>query len=119
MGETSRWRVTSLPNQPQGLFPEHVLGLVAEGDLYQQGQYMVAPLYAGGTFRIVQQNVLIGSVISNEFCTTRAGNQTSCNAGQSAEVVFVNTGANKPRALRMADRVAGRYAFLILSYERR
>lgn len=108
-----------LPSQSQGLFPEHVLGLVVERDLYQQGRYMAAPLYAGGTFRIVKQNVLIGSVMSGEFCTTSAGNQTSCNAGQSAEVVFVNTGANKPYALRLADRVAGRYAFLILSYERR
>lgn len=110
---------TLLPNQPQGLFPEHVLGLVVEKDLYQKGRYMAAPVYAGGTFRIVKQNVLMGSVMSNEFCTTSAGNQTSCAAGQSAEVIFVNTGANKPRILRLVDRVAGRYAFLILSYERR
>jgi hypothetical protein len=61
----------------------------------------------------------VGSVVSNEFCTTSAGNQTSCNAGQSAEVVFVNTGANRPRSLQLLDRTAGRYAFLVLSYERR
>ncbi len=109
---------TLLPNPTQGLFPQHVLGLVAEGDVYQRGQYVTAPIYAGGTFRIVRQNVLVGSAISNEFCTTSAGNR-SCNAGQSAEVVFVNTGANKPKALKFADRVAGRYAFLVLSYERR
>jgi hypothetical protein len=110
---------TLLPNPTQGLFPQHVLGLVAEKDVYQRGQYVTAPVYAGGTFRIVKQNVLVGSVVSNEFCTTSAGNQTSCNAGQSAEVVFVNTGANKPKALKFADQVAGRYAFLVLSYERR
>jgi hypothetical protein len=108
-----------LPNTNQGLFPEHVLGLVAEKNVYQRGQYVTAPIYAGGTFRIVKQNVLVGSVVSNEFCTTSAGNQTNCAAGQSAEVVFVNTGANKPRPLQLLDRTAGRYAFLVLSYERR
>jgi hypothetical protein len=108
-----------LPNPTQGLFPEHVLGLVAEKDVYQRGRYVMAPVYAGGTFRIVQQNVLVGSVVSNEFCTTSAGNQTSCAAGQSAEVVYVNTGANRPRPLQLLDRTAGRYAFLVLSYERR
>jgi hypothetical protein len=108
-----------LPNTNQGLFPEHVLGLVAERNMYQRGRYVMAPVYAGGTFRIVKQNVLVGSVVSNEFCTTSAGNQTNCAAGQSAEVVFVNTGANKPRPLQLLDRTAGRYAFLVLSYERR
>jgi hypothetical protein len=108
-----------LPNTNQGLFPEHVLGLVAEKNVYQRGQYVTAPVYAGGTFRIVRQNVLVGSVVSNEFCTTSAGNQTNCAAGQSAEVVFVNTGANRPRPLQLLDRTAGRYAFLVLSYERR
>lgn len=108
-----------LPNPTQGLFPEHVLGLVAQNDIYQNGRYVTAPVYAGGTFRIVKQNVLVGSVVSNEFCTTSAGNDTRCAAGQSAEVVFVNTGANKPRPLQLLDRTAGRYAFLVLSYERR
>jgi hypothetical protein len=110
---------TLLPNPTQGLFPQHVLGLVAEKDVYQRGRYVMAPVYAGGTFRIVKQNVLVGSVVSNEFCTTSAGNDTRCAAGQSAEVVFVNTGANKPRPLQLLDRTAGRYAFLVLSYERR
>jgi hypothetical protein len=110
---------TLLPNPTQGLFPQHVLGLVAEKDVYQRGQYVTAPIYAGGTFRIVKQNVLVGSVVSNEFCTTSAGNQTNCAAGQSAEVVYVNTGANRPRPLQLLDRTAGRYAFLVLSYERR
>mgnify|MGYP000010261773 CR=1 FL=1 len=108
-----------LPAPNQGLFPEHVLGLIAERNIYQRGRYVMAPVYAGGTFRIVKQNVLVGSVVSNEFCTTSAGNQTSCAAGQSAEVVFVNTGANRPRPLQLLDRTAGRYAFLVLSYERR
>jgi hypothetical protein len=110
---------TLLPNPTQGLFPQHVLGLVAEKDVYQRGRYVTAPVYAGGTFRIVRQNVLVGSVVSNEFCTTSAGNQTNCAAGQSAEVVYVNTGANRPRPLQLLDRTAGRYAFLVLSYERR
>ncbi len=102
---------------PGGTFPQHVLGLVAEGNVYQRGSHVTAPIYAGGTFRIVRQNVLVGSVISNEFCTTSAGNQTGCAAGQSAEVVYVPT--QRPQALRAVDQSVGRFAFIVLSYERR
>lgn len=107
-----------LPDIALGTFPEHVLGLVAEGDLYQKGPYMTAPVYAGGTFRIVRKNVLLGSVITNQFCTTSAGG-TNCNAGQSAEVVFVSTAGNRPEALEAIDQLAGRFTFQVLSYERR
>lgn len=107
-----------LPDTALGTFPEHVLGLVAEGDLYQKGPYMTAPVYAGGTFRIVRKNVLLGSVITNQFCTTSAGG-TNCNAGQSAEVVFVSTAGNRPEALEVIDQLAGRFTFQVLSYERR
>lgn len=48
-------------------FPNHVLAVIAEGDTYQRGQYVMAPVYSGGTFRIVKDNVLLGSVISNMF----------------------------------------------------
>jgi hypothetical protein len=34
-----------LPKTDQGLFPEHVLALVAEKDVYQRGQYVTAPIY--------------------------------------------------------------------------
>ncbi|WP_216639812.1 pilus assembly PilX family protein [Thermus scotoductus] len=48
---------TLLPNPTQGLFPQHVLGLVAEKDIYQRGQYVMAPVYAGGTFGRVRNYV--------------------------------------------------------------
>jgi hypothetical protein len=57
-----------LPDATFGPFPSHALGLVVEGDLYQSGQYMMAPVYAGGTFRVVKDSVLFGSVIPS--CAT-------------------------------------------------
>ncbi len=110
---------TFLPDTSLGRFPEQVLGLVVEKDAYQKGSYVTAPIYAGGTFRIVRQNTLVGSLITNQFCTTSAGDQMSCNAGQSAEIVFVNTAGNRPQALRTIDQLAGRFTFQVLSYERR
>ncbi|MGQ9754290.1 MAG: PilX N-terminal domain-containing pilus assembly protein [Thermaceae bacterium] len=108
-----------LPDPTQGRFPRHVLGLVAEGSVYQRGPYVAAPLYAGKTFRIVKDNALLGSVITNEFCTTSAGNTTACNAGQKAQVIHVNTAGNRPQALGLVDQLAGRFTFQVLSYERR
>jgi len=99
-------------------FPNHVLAVIAEGDTYQRGQYVMAPVYSGGTFRIVKDNVLLGSVISNMFCTTSAGNQASCNAGQKSEVVYINTAGNVPAALRPIQ-YRGPATFKLLSYERR
>ncbi|MFZ5991671.1 MAG: pilus assembly PilX family protein [Deinococcota bacterium] len=99
-------------------FPNHVLAVIAEGDTYQRGQYVMAPVYSGGTFRIVKDNVLLGSVISNMFCTTSAGNQASCNAGQKSEVVYINTAENVPAALRPIQ-YRGPATFKLLSYERR
>jgi len=107
-----------LPKTSDGFFPQHVLGLVVEGDVYQRGQYVMAPLYSGGTFRIVKDNVLFGSVVANMFCTTSAGNQSSCAAGQKSEVVYINTGANKPSIMRQVER-STIPVFKILSYERR
>lgn len=99
-------------------FPNHVLAVVAEGDTYQRGQYVMAPVYSGGTFRIVKDNVLFGSVISNLFCTTSAGNTGSCSAGQKSEVVYINTAENVPVALRPIQ-YRGPATFKLLSYERR
>jgi hypothetical protein len=99
-------------------FPDHVLGLVAEGDVYQRGDYIMSPLYSGGTFRIVKDSVLFGSVVTNMFCTTSAGSQDSCNAGQKAEVVYVNTGNNKPSIMKQIEK-SGIPTFKVLSYERR
>lgn len=107
-----------LPNAAHGLFPNHTLGLVAEGDVYQSGQYVMAPVYAGNTFRIEKDNVLFGSVISNQFCTTSAGSRTDCNAGQKAEVVYVRIPQENRPVLLPAIK-GGTPVFQILSYERR
>ncbi|VCU52701.1 hypothetical protein TTHN1_00454 [Thermus thermophilus] len=107
-----------LPDATFGSFPGHVLGLVVEKDLYQRGQYVMAPVYAGGTFRVVKDNVLFGSVIANQFCTTSAGNQTSCNAGQKAEVVYIRI-PKENRPVLLPSLRGGKPVFQVLSYERR
>ena len=124
-----------LPDATFGLFPNHALGLLAEGDIYQGGQYVMAPLYAGGTFRVVKDNVLFGSVIANEFCTTSAGGQNTgnqggnknnkneekedqCNAGQKAEVVYIRI-PKENRPVLLPGLKGGKPVFQVLSYERR
>lgn len=107
-----------LPQTAHGLFPSHTLGLIAEGNIYQRGQYVMAPVYAGGTFRVVKDKVLFGSVISNEFCTTSAGDKTDCNAGQKAEVVYVRIPQENRPVLLPAVK-GGNPVFQVLSYERR
>lgn len=107
-----------LPDASFGSFPGHALGLVVEKNLYQRGQYVMAPLYAGGTFRVVKDKVLFGSVIANEFCTTSAGNRTSCNAGQKAEVVYIRI-PKENRPVLLPDLKGGKPVFQVLSYERR
>lgn len=107
-----------LPDATFGSFPGHALGLVVENDLYQRGQYVMAPVYAGGTFRVVRDNVLFGSVIANQFCTTSAGNQTSCNAGQKAEVVYIRI-PKENRPVLLPSLRGGKPVFQVLSYERR
>ncbi|MFM9419862.1 pilus assembly PilX N-terminal domain-containing protein [Thermus scotoductus] len=107
-----------LPDASFGSFPGHALGFVVEKDLYQRGQYVMAPVYAGGTFRVVKDNVLFGSVIANEFCTTSAGNRTSCNAGQKAEVVYIRI-PKENRPVLLPDLKGGKPVFQVLSYERR
>ncbi|MFO7589349.1 MAG: pilus assembly PilX N-terminal domain-containing protein [Acidimicrobiia bacterium] len=110
-------------------YPDHVLAFIAENDIFQGGDFVMAPMYAGGTYRIVSDNTLIGSVVSNYFCTTGAGGATNkekkanseasadkCNAGQNAEVVYVNTGNNKPDIMRYLD-FAGFPVFQVLSTE--
>ncbi|WP_024119435.1 pilus assembly PilX N-terminal domain-containing protein [Thermus thermophilus] len=107
-----------LPDATFGLFPNHALGFVAEGDIYQRSQHVMAPVYAGGTFRVVKGNVFFGSVISNQFCTTSAGNQMSCNASQKAEVVYIRIPKENRPALLPSLR-GGKPVFQVLSYERR
>lgn len=112
-------------------YPNHVLAFVAENDVFQGGSSVMAPIYAGGTYRIVSNNTLIGSVVSDYFCTTGAGGTTNqqkkqnsktstdkCNAGQNAEVVYVNTGNNKPAIMRYIQ-YAGVPIFAVRSTETR
>ena len=112
-------------------YPNHVLAFVAENDVFQGGSQVMAPIYAGGTYRIVSDNTLIGSVVSNYFCTTGAGGSTNqqkknnsktssdkCNAGQNSEVVYVNTGNNKPAIMRYLQ-FAGLPVFRVMSTEMR
>ncbi|MBW6395368.1 competence protein ComZ [Thermus sp. PS18] len=109
-----------LPDSSHGLFPNHVLGLIAEKDVYQRGNktYVMAPVYAGGTFRIEKDGVLFGSVISNQFCTTSAGNRNNCNAGQTAEVVYIRI-PYQNRPVLLPSLKGGKPTFQVLSYERR
>ncbi|RTH32145.1 competence protein ComZ [Thermus scotoductus] len=101
-----------LPDASFGSFPGHALGFVVEKDLYQGGQYVMAPVYAGGTFRVEKNNVLFGSVIANEFYTT------SANAGQKAEVVYIRI-PKENRPVLLPDLKGGKPVFQVLSYERR
>ncbi len=98
-------------------YPNHVLGLIAEHNVYQRGQYVMAPVYAGDIYRTVKDNVLFGSIISDEFCTTSAGSKNDCTAGQKAEVVYINTANNKPALLRQISPKAGIATFAVDSYE--
>lgn len=112
-----------LPDPSHGLYPTHVLGLVVEKNLYQRGKYVMAPVYAG-TFRIVKQNALLGSVITDVFCTTSAGDRFECEsdddkqkgAGQSPEVVHIRIPQTNQPVLLPDLRIP---TFQVLSYERR
>lgn len=98
-------------------YPQHVLGFVAENNVRQEGQYVMAPIYSGGIFRLVKDNVLFGSIVTDMFCTTSAG-QDACNAGQKSKIVYVNTGNFKPGIMRQPERYTTP-VFKVLSYERR
>lgn len=98
-------------------FPNNVLGLIAEKDVTQNAQYVMGPLYAGNRFRTGKDKVLVGSVISNDFCTTTAGGGSTCNAGQKADIVYVNTANNKPKLLKQISPKAGIATFKVDTYE--
>ncbi|UCH25263.1 MAG: hypothetical protein JSV66_15215, partial [Trueperaceae bacterium] len=106
-------------NQDATSFPNHVLALVAESDVYQRGQFVMAPIYAGGVFRNVRDNVLFGQVVTRQFCTTSAADRLDCAAGQKSEIVYINTANNKPEIMRQINDKAGDPTFRVLSYELR
>lgn len=110
-----------LPNTTGSKFyPQHVLGLVAENNVYQTAntaRFVMAPVYAGNMYRMKGSSTLLGNIVTNSFCTTSAGG-SACNAGQTAEIVYVNTGNNKPGIMRQPER-RSTATFKVLSYERR
>lgn len=80
-------------------------------------------------YRIVSDDTLMGSVVSNRLCTTgasgasntekKADSESSAekgNAGQNAEVVHVNKRGNQPDITRHVD-FAGFLVFQVLSTE--
>jgi hypothetical protein len=115
---------TFLPNTSAGAsdqFPNQVLAVLAENNVLQSSnaKYVMAELYAGGEYRTVKSNALFGSVVTNTFCNTSAGGPTgACNAGQKSEVVYIDTGSNRPELL---NKVQGAFvaSYRIVSYERR
>lgn len=78
----------------------------------------MAPVYAGYRFRSEQDNVLYGTVLTDEYCTTSAGGD-ACNAGQTSQVIYVDLGANIPTVLNAVDPGRGNGVFRTLSWTER
>ena len=100
------------------LYPSQVLSLIAENNIYQRGQAVMGVIYSGGTYRNVKDNVALGNVIANQFCTTSAGNQTSCNAGQKSEVVYIDPASQLPETLKFI-KDSNLATYQVIAYERR
>jgi hypothetical protein len=98
-------------------YPNQVLSVLAENNMTQKGQYVMGVMYAGGTYTNEKDNVVLGSMVANYFCTTSAGGG-ACNAGQKSEVVYIDAGSNRPSILNMAEN-ASRASYRVLAYERR
>lgn len=106
-----------LPDASSATFPNQVLGLLAQNNIEQLTDYAMGIFYAGNRFRTQRSQRTLGTVVSNEFCTTSAGG-SQCNAGQQAEVTYVPTMGNIPVAARIPeDTIIA--SFKVMSYERR
>ncbi|ADD27416.1 pilus assembly PilX family protein [Meiothermus ruber] len=106
-----------LPDASSATFPDQVLGLLAQNNIEQLTNNAMGIFYAGNRFRTQQGQRTLGTVVSNEFCTTSAGGN-QCNAGQQAEVTYIPTMGNIPVAARIPeDTVIA--SFKVMSYERR
>lgn len=106
-----------LPDASSATFPNQVLGLLAQNNIEQLTDNAMGIFYAGGRFRTQRDQRTLGTVVTNEFCTTSAGNN-NCNAGQQAEVTYVPTMGNIPVAAQIPeDTIIA--SFKIMSYERR
>ncbi len=107
-----------LPDASSATFPNQVLGLLAQNNIEQLTDNAMGVFYAGNRFRTRRDQRTLGSVVANEFCTTGAGNNNQCNAGQRAEVTYIPTMGNIPVAARIPrDTIVA--SFKIMSYERR
>ncbi|MFN3391206.1 MAG: PilX N-terminal domain-containing pilus assembly protein [Meiothermus ruber] len=106
-----------LPDAGSATFPNQVLGLLAQNNIEQLTNYAMGIFYAGSRFRTQRGQRTLGTVVSNEFCTTSAGG-SQCNAGQKAEVTYIPTMGNIPVAARIPeDTIIA--SFKVMSYERR
>jgi hypothetical protein len=106
-----------LPDASSATFPNQVLGLLAQNNIEQLTNYAMGIFYAGSRFRTQRGQRTLGTVVSNEFCTTSAGG-SQCNAGQKAEVTYIPTMGNIPVAARIPeDTIIA--SFKVMSYERR
>ena len=109
---------TFLTDEAYGVWPEQVFAVIAENEVRQRGDHLMAQVYAGYRFRTEGQNVLYGQVITDEFCTTSAG-QDECIAGQSAEIVYLDPMGNSPRHFQNINPMGGGPTFRVLSYNLR
>lgn len=116
-----------LPDTAVGPFPDHVLSFLAQNNFTEAAgsgagnpAFVMAPVYAGNTYYSEKGNVLVGSVITDTYCTTSSGTcpAPGTGAGGNSQVVYVNTGNNKPAIMRELDK-AGLPTFKVLSYENR
>jgi hypothetical protein len=120
-----------LPDPNSATFPNQVLGLLAERRIEQLTDNAMGIFYAGERFRTRKDQRTLGTIVSNEFCTTSAGGgggggrgnrdddeSERCNAGQRAEIIYVPTMGNLPVAAQIpvGTIIA---AFKVMSYERR
>lgn len=106
-----------LPDASSATFPNQVLGLLAQNNIEQLTNNAMGIFYAGSRFRTQRNQRTLGTVVSNEFCTTSAGG-SQCNAGQQAEVTYIPTMGNIPVAAQIPeDTIIA--SFKVMSYERR
>ena len=108
-----------VPDTNVAAFPNHALALIAENDFHQYRRepgggggpiggssgnrtYVYAPIYAGREFRTEVRNATLGSVITDQFCTTSAGGECGdgATAGQAPSIFHIDMGDNRPSLLQ-------------------
>ena len=106
-----------VPDTTVGRFPNHALAFITEKDFHQYRRgsgggpkgdssgnrtYVFAPIYAGREFRTEVRNATLGSVITDQFCTTSAGGVCGdgATAGQAPSIFHIDMGDNRPALLQ-------------------